>query len=316
MKRIVLIPVILLTAVLVKCSTIVKKATNDKITFSHKLHVSKMSIDCSTCHHEYGVYFSLPTMDTCEQCHSDMKEPDKCSLCHSNVEKAKPFIFEDVLMPGLNFSHFAHLKKVKNDCFVCHNRIKTSDSIYSNLLPKMITCTQCHDNDVRENKCILCHNNIESPDFVPYRHLSHEGNWLQEHQNLAMADSSKCYQCHKMNFCSDCHSKEEVNRPSVKYPGNVDSSFMHRGDWLSRHAMEAGINPEKCLKCHTVDYCQRCHLQRSVIPSTTPMGGHPAGWLDPSSPDFHGKVARQNALLCASCHEQGNQTICLKCHSR
>lgn len=311
MKRIIVILFIGALSGWLSCNLMVKKPV-DRITFSHALHI-KNGLECSVCHIRVGDNFSLPTMSTCAQCHDETKDTAKCNMCHTYPEHAKSFVFEKI--QGLNFSHSTHLSRVKNDCYVCHKTIKKANTISVNILPDMIACVKCHSNDVRENKCILCHGNLGSPDFKPYAHLSHEGDFLKEHQNLAMTNSSQCYQCHKQGFCSDCHSKVETLKPSEKYPEKVKSTLIHRGDWITRHPMEASVNPEKCLKCHSIDYCQRCHAKRGAIPSTTIYGGHPSGWLDPASPDFHGNAARRNALLCASCHEQGNNTICLKCHT-
>jgi hypothetical protein len=43
---------------------------------------------------------------------------------------------------------------------------------------------------------------------------------------------------------------------------------------------------------------------------------HPVGWIgsDPSNPNFHGRAARRRIIECASCHDQGPATNCIRCH--
>jgi hypothetical protein len=43
---------------------------------------------------------------------------------------------------------------------------------------------------------------------------------------------------------------------------------------------------------------------------------HPPGWVgsNPNARSFHGREARRDILLCASCHDQGPATNCIRCH--
>jgi hypothetical protein len=43
---------------------------------------------------------------------------------------------------------------------------------------------------------------------------------------------------------------------------------------------------------------------------------HPPGWVgtNTQASSFHGRAARRDILACASCHEQGPATNCIRCH--
>jgi hypothetical protein len=102
----------------------------------------------------------------------------------------------------------------------------------------------------------------------------------------------------------------------------VDRELVHRGDFLTRHPIEAKTDPNKCLKCHSISQCQSCHEDRRVSAGVKDKAGalvspdpHPKGWgTQVSSPDFHGRAARRDVVACASCHDQGRASICVTCH--
>jgi hypothetical protein len=76
----------------------------------------------------------------------------------------------------------------------------------------------------------------------------------------------------------------------------------------------------ECLECHKavgpgvnrVPSCDECHLNG---------GGHPQGWMTPSSPNFHGNsVAARGPRPCAQCHgaDYRGGTVgisCFTCHA-
>jgi len=76
----------------------------------------------------------------------------------------------------------------------------------------------------------------------------------------------------------------------------------------------------ECMECHRqaspgvmrVPSCDECHLG---------AGGHPAGWMSESSPDFHGAaVAARGPTPCARCHgadyRGGTAGVsCYTCHA-
>jgi hypothetical protein len=94
--------------------------------------------------------------------------------------------------------------------------------------------------------------------------------------------------------------------------------MVHRGDFLTRHAIDALAEPARCLSCHTERDCDSCHVERGVSGNAVGANNpHPPGWVgaDTRSSDFHGSHARRDILSCAGCHEQGPATNCIRCHT-
>jgi len=110
-------------------------------------------------------------------------------------------------------------------------------------------------------------------------------------------------------------------KPSLVFPEEVDQKFVHRGDYLTRHQIEARHDSRYCMKCHGQYFCRSCHSLNGVAAPTDAnlRGGitrnpHPADWLVPGSATSHGAKARQNIVQCASCHDRGGYSVCVKCH--
>lgn len=303
-----------LLVISVGCSKISSKES-DRITFSHKFHLEQ-GVECLNCHegiqNSTSVGFGLPTMETCAQCHSETEESEHCTKCHSNPSEAKGLKLRTI---ALKFSHKEHMERVKEDCTACHTSVKSSTAVKDDNIPPMDNCISCHSATVRELKCSQCHTNLGSYDLKPITHMSHKGEFIKEHQDLARADLSVCAQCHQESFCSDCHAKTEGLKASIKFPESEHRAFIHRGDWISRHPLEARADQNKCLKCHDLKRCRDCHEKSSAEPARSAEVGHPKGWGDPASPDFHGRTARRDITLCATCHDQGEKSICVTCHN-
>jgi hypothetical protein len=100
-------------------------------------------------------------------------------------------------------------------------------------------------------------------------------------------------------------------------PERIDRNFVHRGDFITRHAIEAESQPARCLSCHTPETCDSCHVARGVSANRIlGRNPHPPGWVGTAPGDHsrHGREARRDILSCASCHEQGASTNCIRCH--
>jgi predicted CxxxxCH...CXXCH cytochrome family protein len=87
--------------------------------------------------------------------------------------------------------------------------------------------------------------------------------------------------------------------------------------------LASGSTVATCNVCHpetakpdgTIDAASGKHV--NGVPDG--FAGHPAGWTDASSPDFHGAVAAQGASGCLQCHAEtppANVTtvMCSQCH--
>jgi hypothetical protein len=306
----------LLAAVLaVACSAKGKKPEAQKqdpaYGFPHAVHVDA-DLACTACH------ATIETATRLEAGVRHVKLPAKpsqdpiCSGCHDTdpaatiPSRAEPF--------RLSFDHAAHLPLVK-DCKACH-ATPPEPGDRDAKVPPMAVCTSCHNHqkDFAEARCTPCH--VDLKGLAPQTAFSHQGDWLRVHGPLAKPTAESCAQCHDQTYCAECHSAQTAAaRPSVIFPEEVTRAFIHRGDYVSRHTIEAGANPASCRRCHGSAFCEACHTQQGFVSDRTTFGSprdpHPAGWV---GGEAHGRAARRDVTSCAGCHDNGADALCVNCH--
>jgi hypothetical protein len=276
--------------------------------FPHQMHVES-GIACLECHapilksaalRENAIDVQLPA------------KSEACAACHDPMPDYKPVQrFE----AAVRFDHAAHLPRVKNakdQCTVCHVKIAEPGSLEVQV-PPMSTCTACHNHaqDFAVGRCTPCHVDLRKYE-KPVHEYTHEANFLETHGRWARNNVSTCASCHDQTMCSQCHTATtRPMPPSVQFPEKVGAEFIHRGDWISRHQIDALADPVSCTKCHGTGYCQSCHSFQGVAPGGASLRDpHPSGWISQ-----HGAAARQSILTCAGCHNQGAQSLCVACHT-
>ena len=305
-----------------------------QINPNHAGH-KKAGVDCLTCHEgifdqtALGQPGAFPKEKVCLGCHQKEKDAGNCGMCHL---QAKPGTF--VTKPSqLIMNHAKHLEKDER-CEVCHLVLPAKEQL-DKPVPPMSTCLGCHatqaDAGVADagiagagfhqrqfdnGQCYACHVDLTHYPLKPSTVFSHQGNFTRNHPPIARSTSASCDTCHEQNWCSDCHaSKTRPMKPDVLYPERVDRNFIHRGDYITRHSIEARAGQATCQKCHAVSFCTDCHRQqRLTSDSNNPLNPHPSGWLTPGSPLFHGTEARKDIVSCAACHDQGAASNCVTCH--
>ena len=293
------------------------------VRFSHAKH-NQMGVPCSKCHagvaeaeHLTGKYG--PTKPDCKQCHEQVYKPTQCTMCHVGTG-TEGTLRKDPPTANLIFSHKAHVPRAK-DCKKCHAEVVRGTSLATLPSPKMKDCFGCHNHleDYRKLRCGSCHKNLSRAPIKFISAFRHEGNFLKEHGRRARPQADLCRQCHTQSFCADCHSQRQVVVPGLKQMERGDRQFIHRGDWIGRHAMESSGKPGTCTRCHSPKQCEACHRKAGVAQrlsvnkkSRTP---HPTSWLNPMSPNNHGFAARRRITQCAACHDRGPQSNCIRCHS-
>lgn len=276
--------------------------------FPHGIHVES-GVACVECHAPILKTTSLKenVIDV-----AIPKKSEVCSACHDPIPDYKPV---QRFAPAVRFDHAGHLprlKGAKDECQACHTKF-TEPGTIEPPVPVMATCTSCHNHaqDFAVGRCTPCHRDLRKYEN-PAKEYTHEANFLQTHGKWAKQSVTTCASCHDQTMCSQCHTATtRPMPPSVQFPEKVAAEFIHRGDWISRHSMEAGADPTSCSKCHGTGYCQSCHEFQGVASAMNPLGRdpHPSNWLA-----FHGSVARQNILSCAGCHNQGATSLCVTCH--
>lgn len=275
--------------------------------FPHGIHLES-GVACVECH--------APILKTTSLKENviDVAIPSKsevCSACHDPIPDYKPV---QRFAPSVRFDHASHLprlKGTKDECQACHTKF-TEPAVIVAPVPSMATCTACHNHaqDFAVGRCTPCHRDLRKYE-KPAKEYTHAADFLQTHGKWAKESVTTCSSCHDQTMCSQCHTATtRPMPPSVQFPEKVASEFIHRGDWIARHAMEQAADPTSCSKCHGAGYCQSCHAFQGIAPgAASPRDPHSAGWIT-----FHGSVARQNILSCAGCHSEG-RPICVSCHS-
>jgi hypothetical protein len=291
-----------------------RQAERASTTFPHEKHGG---FECTDCH--TGIIKSvtlgdskLPGIAKCEECH-DRSAPEDQQKFSIPTREAREY--------EIHFDHTAHLKRVpKADCNACHKDLPGPGKPW-NTTPPMSACTACHNHrvDFAEARCTPCHVSLRRFPLKPVAEFAHEGNWVKEHGRLAKGSAESCAACHEQTFCAPCHAPTTgPMRPEIRFPEKVQTDFIHRADFVSRHAIEATGDPASCRKCHGSWFCDSCHKEQglSTRPGTlNPRDPHPQGWLTKGSGSFHGDAARANIVACAGCHDQsGPSQTCVLCH--
>lgn len=300
----------------IACAGLIHK--KDHIVFSHEKHVVDEEIECEECHAAIGeseqvTASAFPSEEQCLECHE--KEDDGCGQCHA--DPASPRTWEYHRLGGVVFSHATHMEAEDGiRCVRCHGDAVKARSAGATGTPGMQdVCMDCHRNDFRKIDCKMCHEDLVENPARPVSLFSHDANFELRHGTLARGDEKVCSHCHRQDYCSDCHNRLEGMPPALKHSERVDRDLIHRGDFLTRHFIDARADPAKCGKCHNPNQCSACHDRMGVgAGSGRAVNRHPGGWMNPASPDFHGAKARRDIVACASCHDQGAASNCVKCH--
>jgi len=280
-----------------------------RINFAHPVHL-KMKLPCTDCHKEIledsALFKTHPKMAQCQSCH-DLKEKNSCEKCHNTPRiKGKP----GKRRRRTNFLHSDHKNRM-SDCGLCHKNIDEKP----HKAGSHQVCGKCHKQDMVNLKCARCHRKMNWEGVASSKTFKHKDGFFKDHGKFAGKTSRTCSQCHSQNYCSECHSGRAGIKPSLKYPEKVSRNFMHRGDWLTLHRVEAGSGRLTCLKCHGENDCSSCHKRSKVSPAADKVFfGHPDGWLSKASANFHGDKARREIVSCAACHKGGGPGDCTTCH--
>lgn len=310
---------------LAACATLTIRSgrLSEQLKFSHAKHKGEAA--CNDCHADVdkstgptkGQYIAKKDHGGCASCHDD-EVKEKCAFCHLGKEQKIELTRLD---RQLKFSHASHGEAVvKGGCVACHPGGETARAPGAKLVPDMKGCLQsCHKKEMAETRCDTCHRNLQQYPVAPVARLSHDGNWLKKHGGLSR-NAQRCAVCHDQTYCADCHAKSAAMPIAVQFPEKVDSRFIHRGDFLGRHAVEARAEPASCRKCHGASQCSSCHEASGIAApavatnKTTPQKVHPADFMTPGSSGFHGRKARRDISTCASCHDRGAASNCVECH--
>lgn len=309
----ILLLVALAGAVVVACSR------HAAPRFPHQVHLTGIAcgkpgqpacLSCTSCHHmaERDGVHAMPGAELCNNCHRDDPHEVKAVLAR---EPFRPY-------GTITFDHDQHLAlpSVRGQCVPCHAGVVRPDE---SSLPPMKRCFACHEHadEWNQGRCVPCHRASEVRRILPVTFLRHDEHFARGHGQAATEDQRLCRACHQQADCDGCHDVTQTLSVERRKPERVDLTFVHPGDFIVRHPMEARARPSSCLTCHATETCDACHLARGVSAARLDVQNpHPVGWVsnDPTVPSLHGREARRDIVACASCHEAGPATNCIRCH--
>jgi hypothetical protein len=312
------IPVLLLVAATAACSGY--KAVPESApampayAFPHSPHVDA-DVPCAACH-DLSKATKLDPAVRHVKIPANVTKTKPCSDCHDSEPKWKLPARQRAYR--VSFDHADHLKRMK-DCKQCHQKLpETGDTAPST--PPMAACTACHHHqqEFSQARCMPCH--VDLKGYKPVTAFRHEGAWLATHGSLARPTAESCAACHDQTYCVACHSPATAPmRVEIIFPERVQAAYIHRGDYVSRHMVDANANPQSCRSCHGSPFCDTCHAANGFSPSATgakirPLS-HAAGWVNLVDGGKHRQEARRDISNCAACHDQtGPTNTCLGCH--
>ena len=143
-------------------------APTQPINFSHKIHAGQYEMDCKYCHStvEKSKSASIPSLNTCMNCHKYVKASEKYNGKTSpeiqkiynaigydgdNIEyiegyEQKPIEWVRIHnLPDLSyFNHSQHVVVGKVECQTCHGPIQEMDKVYQFSNLQMGWCIDCH----------------------------------------------------------------------------------------------------------------------------------------------------------------------------
>ncbi len=109
--------------------------------------------------------------------------------------------------------------------------------------------------------CSQCHAPMKGSE--PFRAMDHTPLFASGHGAAVRSRSEVCSMCHAPSHCGECHGVHLELTPSQKDPGAVWRNNPHPGDYVTRHRLDAAVNPVPCQKCHgnprSSGTCVPCH---------------------------------------------------------
>jgi hypothetical protein len=197
-----------------------------------------------------------------------------------------------VTVGGIRMRH-TDVLGIGYECTDCHASAGHTPKTPSPRKAMMAQCVQCHDGKKAPSACSTCHSKDVGTSSASKTNIAD--------MPKAPITPDGCRGCHTMKTCVDCHGLE------------LPHSDQFKGGY---HARKALLEPQTCVKCHSVkEFCNGCH-QFGVSSSGLPTGPH--GSVS-AFVQMHRKAGSMNAESAScSCHTAGGprKDFCAKCHAK
>jgi hypothetical protein len=156
------------------------------VDFNHALHNQEIEEGCENCHffREDGTFSGVPKLAQCVECHEEVngEDPEEEKFVSEYVARQRevPWLIYSRQPQNVFFSHVAHVKMARMECVTCHGDIGDSESLEV----------------YEENRISGYSRSIWGKSIIGFKRNS----WDRM----------------KMDDCSECHVKENVNQNSVQ----------------------------------------------------------------------------------------------------
>jgi hypothetical protein len=156
------------------------------IQFNHVLHNELVDNGCESCHYfrEDGTYSGVPKLAQCIDCHEEVQgesaEEEKFVTQYVQRDREVPWRVYARQPDCVFFSHAAHVKMGKMDCVTCHGPIGESETLKV----------------YEANRITGLSRDIWGRNIAGFK----KNSWDRM----------------KMDDCSECHQREDVNQNSVQ----------------------------------------------------------------------------------------------------
>jgi hypothetical protein len=182
----------------------------------------------------------------------------------------------------ISFSHAKHVEQGAA-CTTCHKGVEGTDTLAGRHGPTMKDCAECHSEATDKAKCGLCHRDATRAKAGQ--------SWRPPTEKLRFSHRTHAK---RAKDCLGCHAGAAIatTLPAITPP-------KMRGDCFGCHNHLKDYRELRCNGCHQT-------LSRYPIASVSSFN-HEGNFLRQ-----HGRWARAQSDVCASCH---NQSYCAECHS-
>lgn len=221
-------------------------------------------VACLACHKNDWSHDAERTSRVPHPAHMRVaNETRECVECHKWTAHEERYMEEHKEMPfsGICVAYGCHVGfRSEDQCTSCHHALREEGEGWlaehpavSQVIGASSCMESCHDAD----QCRLCHTTGERPVFdglqtrtgleeIEAVHVAPD--WAQTHGPTALADESKCMQCHISDGeCRACHA----HRPASHDPVET---------WIGSH--KDVVDPDdkaRCMTCHERSWCDECH---------------------------------------------------------
>ena len=156
------------------------------VDFNHVLHNDEVEDGCESCHffRDDGTFSGVPKLSQCIDCHEEVngEDPEEEKFVNEYVAKDREvsWLIYSRQPSNVFFSHAAHVKMAQMDCVTCHGNIGESENL-----------KVYEENRISGYSRDIWGKNIAGFKRNPWDRM-------------------------KMDDCSECHQKENVNQNSVQ----------------------------------------------------------------------------------------------------